>query len=118
LIDLWNSSFFTPRGVEVILFEGRERRSGQMIGQTERDLPGFSEDSDSDSLSSDDQYARGAGVGGSYADSRRMRADSKAEKRRKKKEKARRGRRERERTFALYMKCVTPRDGGALSTSY
>lgn len=115
-IDVWNNSFFTPRGVEVILFEGRERRSGQMIGQTERDLPGFSEDSDSDSLSSDIGW--GAGVGGSYADSRRMRAESKAEKRRKKKEKARRNRRaEREKTFALYLKCVAPRDG-ALSTSY
>ncbi|KAI0303194.1 hypothetical protein BC826DRAFT_983911 [Russula brevipes] len=89
-IDVWNNSFFTPRGVEVILFEGRERRSGQMIGQTERDLPGFGEDSDSDSLSSDSEYGRGAVVGGSYADSRRMRAESKAEKRRKKKEKARR----------------------------
>ncbi|KAI0301399.1 hypothetical protein BC826DRAFT_989258 [Russula brevipes] len=94
LIDLWNDSFFTPRGVEI-----------------ERGLPGFSEDSDSDSLSSGSQCGRGAGVGGSYADSRGMRAERKAERRRKKKERALR--REREKTFALYMMCVavTPRDG-------
>src|ERR1700761_8352309 len=49
LVDLWNNSFFTSRGVEVVLFKGRERRSGQGFGQIERNLPGFGNPSDSDS---------------------------------------------------------------------
>ena len=124
LVDLWNNSFFTSRGVEVVLFKGHERRSGQMFGQTERNLPGFGDADDSDGSDStdssdssdlsDDKYGRGGGGGyyGSYADSKRKKAERKAEKKRKHKEKkARRRARERERTYALYITCVTPRDG-------
>ncbi|KAI0303192.1 hypothetical protein BC826DRAFT_983885 [Russula brevipes] len=142
LIDLWNSSFFTPRGVEVVLFKGHERRSGPYAGQVERNLPGFGDDSDSDSDSSslssdssslssdsssrsDDKYGRGGGggagggyYGGGYPDSKRRKAEHKAEKKRKAKEKkARRRARERERTYALYITCVAPRDG-ALGAPY
>ncbi|KAI0303193.1 hypothetical protein BC826DRAFT_965764 [Russula brevipes] len=135
LIDLWNSSFFTPRGVEVVLFKGHERRSGPYAGQVERNLPGFGDDSDSDSSSlssdssslSDDKYGRGGGggggagggyYGGGYPDSKRRKAEHKAEKKRKAKEKkARRRARERERTYALYITCVAPRDG-ALGAPY
>ena len=127
LVDLWNTSFFAARGVDVILFKGHERRSGPYTGQIERNLPGFDSDSDSsDSLSSDssdlsdDKYGRGAGPGyyGSYPDSKRRKAERKAEKKRKNKEKkARRRARERERTYALYISCVTPRDG-ALGAPY
>jgi hypothetical protein len=132
LVDLWNSSFFASRGVEVVLFKGHERRSGPYVGQIERNLPGFDSSSDSsDSLSSDDssgsdsKYGRGAGgagpggyYGGSYPDSKRRKAERKAEKKRKNKEKkARRRARERERTYALFISCVTPRDG-ALGAPY
>jgi hypothetical protein len=133
LIDLWNSSFFTPRGVEVVLFKGHERRSGPYAGQIERNLPGFGDDSDSDSSSlssdssslSDDKYGRGGGAGAGggggyygYPDSKRRKAEHKAEKKRKAKEKkARRRARERERTYALYITCVAPRDG-ALGAPY
>ena len=41
LIDLWNTSFFFKRGVEVVLFKGRERRSGRGAGSVELHLPGF-----------------------------------------------------------------------------
>ena len=123
LVDLWNNSFFTSRGVEVVLFKGRERRSGQGFGQIERNLPGFGNPSDSDSSVSsssdssdvsDDKYGRSGGGGyyGSYADSKRKKAERKAEKKRKHKEKkARRRARERERTYSLYITCVAPRDG-------
>jgi hypothetical protein len=126
LVDLWNTSFFASRGVEVVLFKGHERRSGPYVGQIERNLPGFDSDDDSSgSLSSsdssgldDDKYGRGAGggpggyYGGTYPDSKRRKAERKAEKKRKNKEKkARRRAKERERAYALYISCVTPRDG-------
>jgi hypothetical protein len=132
LIDLWNNSFFAQRGVEVVLFKGHERRSGPWIGQIERNLPGFGDGSDSDSSSSlspsdsdssDGKFARGAaggpggGGGGGYyggyaADAKRRKAERKADKKRKNKEKkARRRARERERTYAIYISCITPRDG-------
>jgi hypothetical protein len=132
LVDLWNNSFFASRGVEIVLFKGHERRSGQGFGQIERNLPGFGNADDSDSSDqlsssdssdlSDDKYGRGGGGGGggggyygsSYADSnsKRKKAERKAEKKRKHKEKkARRRARERERTYALFITCVAPRDG-------
>ncbi|KAH9077390.1 hypothetical protein EDB83DRAFT_2671984 [Lactarius deliciosus] len=122
LVELWNTSFFASRGVELVLFKGHERRSGQGIGQIERNLPGFGNASDSESSDStssdssdlsDDKYGRGGGGGyyGSHADSKRKKAERKAEKKRKHKEKkARRRARERERTYALYITCVAPRE--------
>ena len=131
LIGLWNNSFFAQRGVEIVLFKGHERRSGPWAGQVERNLPGFGDDSDSDSSdsvssgssSSDDKHGRGAAAGGgyygsTYGDSKRRKAERKAEKKRKNKEKkARRRARERERTYAIFITCITPRDG-ALGASY
>jgi hypothetical protein len=128
LVDLWNNSFFVNRGVEVILYKGHERRSGQYFGQVDRNLPGFGNPSDSDSSGSlsssdssdlsDDKYGRGGGGGGGgyygpyAADSKRRKAERKAEKKRKHKEKkARRRAREREKTYALYINCIPPRDG-------
>ncbi|KAI0254349.1 hypothetical protein BJV78DRAFT_71161 [Lactifluus subvellereus] len=125
LVDLWNNSFFAPRGVEVILYKGHERRSGQYSGQIDRNLPGFGSASSSDSSGSlssdssslsDDKYGRagasGSGYYGPYPDSKRRKAERKAEKKRKHKEKkARRRAREREKTYALYINCVPPRDG-------
>jgi len=117
LIDHWNNSFFARRGVEVILFKGHQRRSGQSIGQIDLDLPGFSDDSDSDlsdslssdsSASSDNNYGRGGGgsaYNGSFPDARRRKANRKTERKRKEEE-ARRREREREKTYALYIGCA------------
>jgi len=33
-VDLWNSAFFLVRGVEVVLYKGRERRSGPNAGSS------------------------------------------------------------------------------------
>lgn len=33
LIHTWNASFFEPRGIEIVLYKGRERRSGVLYGQ-------------------------------------------------------------------------------------
>lgn len=131
LIDLWNTSFFQQRGVEVVLFKGRERRSGPAIGSIESRLPTFddsdsissssssSEDSD---LSGDDKYGR-AGPYGPYArptdpysaevrEAQRRTREKKSEKKRREKEKkARRKAREREKAYALYLTCVNQRDG-------
>ena len=60
LVDLWNASFFLKRGVEIVLFKGRERRSGRNAGSVELHLPGFddlasySDDSEDDDESSED----------------------------------------------------------------
>lgn len=39
LINLWNKSFFLPRRVEVVLYKGRERRSGPRAGKSDHRLP-------------------------------------------------------------------------------
>jgi hypothetical protein len=44
LVDLWNSSFFLARGVEVVLYKGRERRSGPNAGLIDRQLPTYDAD--------------------------------------------------------------------------
>jgi hypothetical protein len=97
LIDLWNTSFFLKRGVEVVLFKGRERRSGRNAGAVELHLPGFddtplSDESESESESSDDDddhddRYRHSAYGGVYG------ADLQEEK-------------EAERKYALYVTCV------------
>ncbi|KAI0068966.1 hypothetical protein BV25DRAFT_68519 [Artomyces pyxidatus] len=128
LIDLWNNSFFQQRGVEVVLFKGRERRSGAAIGTIERHLPSFDsdedDDSDSSSLSSDSSSSDDAKYGRqnpygrptdpyAAADAKRRKAEKKAEKKRKHKEKkAKKRARERERTYSLYLTCIAPREGG------
>lgn len=39
LIDHWNNSFFLPRRVSVVLYYGRERRSGRRAGESNDQLP-------------------------------------------------------------------------------
>lgn len=130
LVDLWNSSFFLKRGVEVVLYKGRERRSGRNIGQVDVHLPGFedrdrsdtddSEDDDSEDDEDDDRYKYGA-YGGLYGrqaeaqmaelqEAKRVRKERKrAEKRRRRQEKKQRRKlREAERKYALYITCVPP----------
>jgi hypothetical protein len=138
LVDLWNSSFFLVRGVEVVLYKGRERRSGPNAGVIDRQLPTYSaDDSDSDTSSTDlsdsddsddldDDRSRG-GYGGEYglygrapagqmpdySEARRRRQEKKKEKRRRHKEKRMRKKaRARENKYALYLTYVPSRAGG------
>src|SRR6267154_5756634 len=39
MINLWNNSFFHKRGVEVVLYKGREQRSGLLAGTMNDQLP-------------------------------------------------------------------------------
>lgn len=118
LIDLWNSSFFLTRRVEVVLFKGRERRSGTNVGTIDYNLPGLQADSSDDSSSSSsldsesesDRYT-GYGRGVDLAESRRRQREKKEEKRRRKKEKKlRKKAKELEKTYVLYLTYVHPRD--------
>ena len=116
LIDLWNVSFFLPRQVEVVLYKGRERRSGPNAGTIDHHMPGFHTDSDSDTSSSSssdsgsDIYP-GYGLGNDLTDSRRRMKEKKEEKKRRKKEKkARKKAKEREKTYTLYITYVPVRE--------
>lgn len=118
LIDLWNSSFFLTRRVEVVLFKGRERRSGASAGAIDYNLPGLNPDYSSDSSSSStsesesesERYA-GYGRGVDLTESRRRRKEKKEEKRRRKREKKlRKKAKELEKTYALYLTYLHPRD--------
>ena len=95
LINLWNVSFFGPRGVELVLYKGRERRTGPNAGQLDSELPSYddSDDSYSSDSSDSDFVDYGNTTGGSYrrpvemSDSRRRRHEEKQERRRRRKEK-------------------------------
>jgi hypothetical protein len=137
LIELWNASFFLARGIEVVLYKGRERRTGPRTGTVDPNLPMLDEsellstsDSDSDSDDSDDydredrdRYRFGYGSNASYSrqfeaqmaearEARYRRSERKSEKKRRNKEKKlRRKVRERERKYALYLTYVPLREG-------
>ena len=90
LINLWNVSFFGPRGVELVLYKGRERRTGPQAGQLDSELS----DSDDSFSSSSSDSDHGNLAGGHYgrppmemSDSRRRRHEEKQERRRRRKEK-------------------------------
>ncbi|KIK44438.1 hypothetical protein CY34DRAFT_79794 [Suillus luteus UH-Slu-Lm8-n1] len=116
LINLWNDSFFRARRVEVVLYKGRERRSGPHTGTLDKNLPMPDLDSGSDSSDSssslsseseDEYYGRGVDL----ADSKRRRREKKEEKKwRKKEKKLRKKVKERERQYALYLNYIAPRD--------
>jgi hypothetical protein len=137
LIDLWNSSFFAARHVEMVLYRGRERRSGAMAGVKDIILPqdDDDDDSDSDSDSDDDSdddprfpsprpipgaygapdaYGRqsvppsGGYYGAQAAEAERMRKkERRQEKRRRRKEKKREKKRA-EKTWAVYLMYTPP----------
>ncbi|KAJ7068008.1 hypothetical protein C8F01DRAFT_586101 [Mycena amicta] len=116
LIDLWNVSFFSPRGVE-----GRERRSGTQAGTEDIQLPIYDDHDDSSSSSSsssssdsdddDPRYAQmymyGQQPGQAAAEVMEQKRRRRAEKKRRRKEKkARRKAKAREKKYALYIACV------------
>ncbi|PIL36851.1 hypothetical protein GSI_00541 [Ganoderma sinense ZZ0214-1] len=117
VVDLWNASFFRVRGVEMVLYKGRERRSGRYAGTVDVNLPGFdkfdvSSPSEDDSDDSDeDRYRDRDRYGDVYGEGRR-RKERKAEKaearRRKMEKKIKRRQREMERSYAVYIQCVPP----------
>ncbi|EIW61893.1 uncharacterized protein TRAVEDRAFT_70135 [Trametes versicolor FP-101664 SS1] len=126
VIDLWNASFFRARGVEMVLYKGRERRSGRMAGTVDMQLPGFDEyDVSSPSESSDgddsaeerlrdrDRYGA-AGAYGRQAEAelreaRRARRERKADrKKRKMEKKVRKRAKELDRTYAVFLHAVQP----------
>ncbi|KAJ7047658.1 hypothetical protein C8F04DRAFT_16395 [Mycena alexandri] len=125
LIDLWNFSFFFSRGVEVVLYKGRERRSGPSAGLVdihydENDDESSSSSSSSDSESDDgdryppatymygqQQFAPGQGPMADVLNQRQRRREMKAEKKRRRKEKkAKRKAKAKEKKYALYLTCV------------
>ncbi|KAG1792398.1 uncharacterized protein HD556DRAFT_1432578 [Suillus plorans] len=125
LINLWNDSFFRARRVEVVLYKGRERRSGPHTGTMDKNLPmpdlDFDSDSDSSESSSlsseseDEYYGRGVDL----AESKRRRREKKEEKKwRKKEKKIRKKAKERERQYALYLNYIAPRDMPVPGNSY
>ncbi|KAJ7283509.1 hypothetical protein C8J57DRAFT_1171212 [Mycena rebaudengoi] len=138
LIDLWNVSFFFPRGIEVVLYKGRERRSGPQAGLVDIQLPTYPEHDDISSSSSDDsddsdsddgaryppaaymygqQNFPGQGSMAEVLEQRRRRQEMRAEKKRRRKEKKiRRKAKAREKKFALYLTCV-PNGGPAMAGS-
>jgi len=65
ILDVWNSFFFVPRGVELVLFKGAQRRSGPQNGAYDPVFGGIddttSDDSDSDSVISDSDYDQSFG---------------------------------------------------------
>ncbi|KAJ6627542.1 hypothetical protein B0H10DRAFT_2161180 [Mycena sp. CBHHK59/15] len=139
VIDLWNVSFFFPRGVEVVLYKGRERRSGPNAGLADIRLPTYdesdelsssssssSEDSDSDSggrhppatyMYGQQPFAPGQGSMAEVLEQRRTRREARADKKRRRKEKkSRRKAKAREKKFALYLTCVPNGGPGAANS--
>lgn len=115
LVELWNTSFFNPRGVELILYKGNERRTGPQAGKIEPRLPRYDEDSPpshSDSGFSD-HNSRGGPYGRSgyeQEEARRRYEEEKQERRRHRREK--RARRK-AKTYSLYISCLSKGAPGA-----
>lgn len=130
LVDVWNVSFFHKRGVEAVLYKGRERRSGREVGRVDVHLPGFDEygDDESEELSEDsefydsekdDRYAHGGTYASPYGRQvenqmhdlyearireKRLREKRRTDKKKRRQEKKHKRRlRESERKYALYL---------------
>jgi hypothetical protein len=113
LVELWNAQFFTARSVEIVLYKGRERRTGPDAGMLDdlaletEDLS--SESSESSESESDDGSDTGYGAYDRREARRARRAARKAEKKRRRKEKKmRRKAREQEKRYSLYVTYLAP----------
>jgi len=124
LIDLWNNSFFLHRRIEVLLYKGRERRSGPHAGIVDNHLPHYDSDGSSDSSDSssstesgseDDRYPA---YGRDLTESARRRREKEEKKRRKKEKKAKKKAKEREKRYAIYVTYVPPREGSVAGGFY
>ncbi|CAA7260238.1 unnamed protein product [Cyclocybe aegerita] len=116
LIELWNDMFFLPRGVELILYKGRERRTGPQAGRVDSRLE-FEDDSDTTSSDSSDlsdqerpltdPYGRPITNSDVY-EARRRRREQKIERKKQRKEKkARKKARARERNYSVFVGCTS-----------
>jgi hypothetical protein len=131
MLDLWNTSFFLPRGVEIILYKGRERRSGPKVGFIDQTLPN-DDDDDSDQSESEEEddesdfegyLARNANTYGRPQDfdpviiAKRRRENREVKRKQRKDKEARRRAKakEREKIYALYMTNVS--GSGAVHSS-
>jgi hypothetical protein len=130
LVDLWNASFLLVRGIELVLYRGKERCSGQHIGVVDNHLPYLDDPRDCPSSTSEDdsENSDGSDYGGgrdSYGRShgrhglndvfeagrrrREVKIAARAEKRRRRHERNRKRREKyREKKYSLYLTCVTP----------
>ncbi|KAF9471836.1 hypothetical protein BDN70DRAFT_938634 [Pholiota conissans] len=121
LIDLWNASFFFNRGVEMILYKGKERRTGRQAGLIDHHLPDYDDEDDYSSSSdcstsdSEREYNRVSGPYGrttsnqmmELQEARRRRHEEKKERRRRRKEKkARRRAKARDKSYSVYIVCL------------
>ena len=118
LVELWNASFFAPRGVQLIIYKGRERRNGRYAGRVDTDLPGFDITADditdsSDELADSDSDGNYVPPGGMRHErhetqtARTRRKEIREEKRRKRKEKeAKRRVRDLEGMYTMYLTCL------------
>lgn len=126
LLHSWNSAFFMPRGVEVVLYKGSARFSGPKAGITDlpmgKDDDSTDSDSSSESSSEDEPYHNNPQPSGLYGggypvpsvpsstyssesnENRRRRREEK--KRRRKEKRMKRKQREREKKYSLYVTYV------------
>ncbi|KJA24578.1 hypothetical protein HYPSUDRAFT_200456 [Hypholoma sublateritium FD-334 SS-4] len=111
LINLWNNSFFFNRGVELMLYRGRERRTGPQTGYIDTRLPLYDDDESSSldsSSNSECDYNRASGPYGRLGrnqtaelqEVKRRRYEEKEDRRRRK---ARRKAKARDKTYVVYI---------------
>jgi hypothetical protein len=125
LVELWNHSYFDRRGVELVLYKGRERRSGSQYGVVDMPYDDYDDDSSSSSSSDEDEDPRFGGFYGGYsgghpldmADTRQRRHAAKSEKSRRRKEKKLR-RREKEKKYSLFLFCLPQGGSGGAGSIY
>ena len=127
VVDVWNSSFFRARGVEAVLYKGREQRSVRYAGTIDTNLPPLDpldvsspsaseDDSEEDAIERRERERDRERYGERYARQeadarRRERKQDRADRRRRKMDKkVKRRQKEAERTYALYLQCVPPVD--------
>ncbi|GJJ07690.1 hypothetical protein Clacol_001895 [Clathrus columnatus] len=128
LIDIWNAAFFAPRGVELVLFRGRQRCSGPQAGRYDAYLGMVdgngegSDDSDLSTLSSgseEDPYAQDVfgygssryGPAGSHwitdsVKARRARKEAMRLKMKQRKMREKERRRKQGLPYTLYLECL------------
>mgnify|MGYP001373196262 CR=1 FL=1 len=116
LFHTWNTAFFEPRGVEIVLYRGRQRRSGRLFGRVdlspsdESDSDETSESSSSSDSESDDPYppnAQGKEPFPDLAAARRRYYEQKMQRRERRRERQRRRReRRKNKNYAMYAICT------------
>ena len=122
LLHAWNTAFFLPRGVEVILYKGSVRFSGPRAGIADLPFKHDEEDSDDDSTTSSESdsedepynpqvaglygnaYPTSTAYASEASEARRRRREEK--KRRRKEKRMKRKQREREKKYSLYVSYV------------